>query len=329
MKREIGTHITPHESYPELAAAVSGTPAFEKLFLKREDLHPLGSHKGRSIPHMIDKGIAEGIKSFVISSSGNAALAAALYITDLNATRANTADSEPIILDILIGQKIPARKRAKLDALKSEYIRVSAHERPLQMLFAKTQEAGVRGLRQSNDDSALVGYESLGEELMAIPDLRAVFIGASSGTTAQALSDFFLKNAGKNGKPRKAIEVHIVQTTSCHPLSEAFNEDSVATSIGEGHGVSEVSIADAIVDHTALRKNKLVPLIEKTGGSGWIATNEIIDTARNLIEKHAINESGGRLSVSANGALGVAGLMNALYAGRSWDGAVACIICGE
>src|SRR4051812_19650196 len=113
--------ITPHESYPKLAAALD-LPPETVLFLKREDLHPLGSHKGRSIPLMIDKALTEGIREFAISSSGNAALAAALYIKKLNETPAHK--KQPIILDILIGQKIAPNKRDKLDALKDENIRV-------------------------------------------------------------------------------------------------------------------------------------------------------------------------------------------------------------
>lgn len=319
------TQLTPHETYPELTSSIGGTTnsAFVNLYLKREDLHPLGSHKGRSIPVMIDKGIAEGIREFVISSSGNAALAAALYVKYLNGK-----STEPITLDIFIGQKIAPHKREKLDALKDDNIRVSMHERPLQALFARTQLPGVRGLRQSNDDTALIGYEALAEELLTIPDLRAVFVGTSSGTTAQALADYFLKHAGKNGKSRKPIEVHIVQTTTCHPMSDSFNED-VVTSDGAG----ETSTADAIVDHTAIRKTKLIPLIEKTAGSGWIATNEAIGIAQELVKKNTGTGSNvavtGRLEISTNSALSIVGLMNAVYTGRTWDGAVACLICGE
>ena len=54
------------------------------LYFKREDLHPYGSHKGRSIPKMIEKYTKEGWKNFTVSSSGNAALAAALYIKERN-----------------------------------------------------------------------------------------------------------------------------------------------------------------------------------------------------------------------------------------------------
>jgi threonine synthase len=85
----------------------------------------------------------------------------------------------------------------------------------------------------------------------------------------------------------------------------------------------EKSDADAIVDMTAHRKNTLIPLIKKTGGSGWIASNEEINTAQELTEKHA------KIKVSSNGALALAGLMQAVFTGREWGGAVVCIIGGE
>lgn len=316
----MSSQITPHESYPQLALSIG----VEELYFKREDLHPLGSHKGRSIPHMIDCGLEKGMRSFAISSSGNAALAAALYVRELN--KKIDEKKDPIVLDILVGMRINPKKRSKLDALKDKNIRVSAHERPLQMLFTKTQErpgnpgeATSHPLRQSNDDTALVGYISLAEELLTIPNLRAVFVGTSSGTTAQALATYFIEHASsQKGRGKAPIEVHIVQTSSCNPMAKEFNEDSVVT--GDD---GEISIADAIVDHTALRKNKLIPIIERTDGSGWIVTNESISTAKELTKKHA------GLVISPNSALSVAGLMNAVYTGRAWNGAVACLICGE
>lgn len=311
--------ITPHETYPELTQALAGTttPPFSEVYLKREDLHPLGSHKGRSIPKMIDAGIADGVIEFAIASSGNAALAAGRYVKELNTER-QRASLSPITLDILIGEKIAPHKRDKLDALKDDHIRVSASERPLQALFAKTEgKPAVRSLRQSNDDTALVGYASLAQELLLIPNLRAVFVGTSSGTTAQALANYFLKHAQK--VHRKPIEVHIVQTSSCHPISLALGSDTNVTG-----NDSERSIADAIVDHTALRTRTLVPQIEMTDGAGWVATNESILTAQDVVRKHT-----GGLVVSPNSALSVVGLMHAIYTDRNWDGSVACLVCGD
>ena len=70
--------VTPLEAYPKLAKAIG----VNRLYFKREDLHPYGSHKGRSIPVMIDKYFKAGDRRFANSSSGNAALAAAKYIKE-------------------------------------------------------------------------------------------------------------------------------------------------------------------------------------------------------------------------------------------------------
>ena len=169
-----------------------------------------------------------------------------------------------------------------------------------------TQE-GKRSLRQSTDDTALVGYESLAQELTEIKKVGAVFIGTSSGTTAQALSEYFLKN-------KLPIQVHAVQTSSCHPIVDAFESSSIP---------NEKSIAGAIVDQTAYRKDKLVQLIRKTGGRGWLATNENIEIAQDLVLEHA------GLEISTNSALSVVGAMQAVYLGYEIHGAVVCMICGE
>jgi threonine synthase len=290
--------ITRHEAYPELAKALE----VKNLFFKREDLHPYGSHKGRSIPAMIDEYMKQGIKHFALSSSGNAAFAAAKYVQEINNNGANN-----IILEILVGRHISTKKLAKLSQFQNNEITVTMHDRPLQTVFNKVQDGTVRGLRQSVDDLALIGYKELAEELLEIQNLQAIFIGTSSGTAAQALAQCFIEN-------KRNVEVHIVQTSSCHPISNDFVDDET---------LDEQSIADAIVDHSAIRKGILIKLINETGGSGWIASNEQILSAQNMTKKYT------GLDISANSALSVAGLMQAVYTGKSWDGSVACVICGD
>lgn len=292
--------VTPHEEYPQLAEALG----VSSLYFKREDKHPYGSHKGRSIPIMIDTHLSQGVSHFALSSSGNSALAAALYIKELNLKRPGT---QKITLEILVGKNIKPHKMSKLEMLKDEHILVSIQERPLQTLFMKTQDDSIRGLRQSNDDTALIGYNALAEELLLIKDLKAVFIGTSSGTTAQALAEYFSKHG-------KKIEVHIVQTSSCHPMAGEFVDSE---------GTDEKSIADAIVDHVANRKAVLVDLLKKNDGNGWIVRNEQISIAQELVSKHT------KVSISPNSALSVAGVMEASYTGKTWDGSVVCLICGE
>ena len=284
--------ITPLEQQTALAAALD-IPA---LWFKREDLHPYGSHKGRSIPVMIDYYREKGDRRFAITGSGNAALAAAMHAQKLNS----------IDLDIFVGNHIASHKLEKLKLLENNHIRVLSKERPLQAL-TQTMNEGARSLRQSTDDVALLGYKALAEELADRKGIGAIFIGTSSGTTAQALAQFF---AGT--KPK--VQVHIVQTSSCHPMSEAFDSYD---------GEDEASIADAIVDKTALRKDALISLIKKTGGYGWFASNDEIIAAQNLVLQHT------HLDISTNSALSVVGAMQAAY--RTWDfgGDVVCMICGD
>ena len=301
--------VTPLETYPDLATAIG----VERLYFKREDLHPYGSHKGRSIPVMIDSYLEKGERRFAISSSGNAALAAALYVKEKGAGRKEQGE-DAIDLDIFIGQHAAPHKAERLKEFADDRIRVLVKERPLQALMQAVNE-GTRSLRQSTDDTALIGYEALAQELAtdhtfkspATKSEGSIFIGTSSGTTAQALATYFLRE-------KLPIQVHIVQTSSCHPLADAFESYD---------GPDEASIADAIVDIAAHRKDALIPLIKKTGGRAWVATNDDIKAAQELTLKHT------GLEISTNSALSVAGAMKAVELGYKLDEPIVCMICGE
>lgn len=313
MKKAQKTPETPLERAPALAEAV-GVP---DLYLKREDLHEYGSHKGRSIPAMIDFYIAAGDRRFALSSSGNAGLAAALYVAELDA-RPERAD-DPISLDVYVGGRAAPNKLEKLRRAaetartgvgSADAIRVLVKERPLQAL-AQAAAEGARSLRQSTDDAALAGYASLARELDdALPKGGAIFVAASSGTTAQALAAHMAERADVKKRP---IQIHIVQTSGCHPLADAFDSYD---------GPDESSIADAIVDKIAQRKAALTPLIRATGGRGWVATNDEIRAAQELASARA------GIELSPNGALAIAGAMKAAEIGWDAGGPVICVVGG-
>ncbi len=294
--------VTPAEPYAALAKVIG----LENIVLKREDYHPLGSHKGRSIPMLIDYYFEQGDRNFVISSSGNAALAAAKHLKIINENALRPLLAGPACLDIFVGNNVNKEKLSALKDLSNDNIRVLTKERPLQALNA-AKDGGARSLRQSTDDLALIGYKSLAEELSTIKGIGAIFIGTSSGTTAQALAQYF-------SSTKKPVQIHIVQTSSCHPMADAFENYD---------GKEEKSTADAIVDSVARRKEALIPLIQKTGGHGWVASNEEIDRAIALVKEHA------QVDISPNSALSIVGAMQAVYRGWEFEGNVVCIICGK
>lgn len=288
---------TPQQTYTDLNAAL-GT----EVYLKREDLHKYKSHKGRSIPLMIKKYAKEGIRKFVISSSGNAAIAAALTLENHNR---NNADRQ-ITLNIFIGMNIDEKKKKILEKeCTNEKITISQVEKPKQTAFQMDKSGEAKFLRQSTDDLALEGYLSLAEDLSKIPDLKAVFVPTSSGTTAQALAQGF-KELGKE------IQIHIVQTTAVHPIAEEFSETTS----------TETSTAAAIVDKVAHRKDAVVNAIKESGGHGWIPTNSEIKNARALVRERT------NIDISPNSALSVAGLQLAVAADWKWDGPVVCLVTG-
>ncbi len=292
---------TPQLSHTELAAALQ----VPEIYLKREDLHPYGSHKGRSIPHMIKTYFHEGKRRFVISSSGNAALAAIHTVEQHNKNKPN----HPIDLTIYIGKHIDEDKHRLLREriIDSAHIRIVEVDNPKQQAF-QAQTDDTQLLRQSTDNQALVGYEELADELLKIPGLVAIFIPTSSGTTAEALGRVFLDR-------QIPIQIHIVQTTACHPIASGFDTDiPLAT---------DHSVAKAIVDRVAHRKTPVTEIIRSTQGSGWVVSDEEIQRAMTLVQEKT------GVILSPNSALSVAGLIKAGSHGWNWSGPIVCLITGR
>ncbi|OGH64914.1 MAG: hypothetical protein A2821_00355 [Candidatus Magasanikbacteria bacterium RIFCSPHIGHO2_01_FULL_41_23] len=313
---------TPQENIPALAESLG----LKELWFKREDLHHFGSHKGRSIPVMMDHYIhKEGKLNFVISSSGNAALSATLYTRDHNK---NNPDKK-IKLQIFVGTRVNNAKLARLQSLTNESISITQTAKPKQAAFAMEKngsthsassvqagspQAGFIFLRQSTDNLALLGYYELAKELDHIPNLKAIFIPTSSGTTAQALAESF---QNLTQKP----EIHIVQTTAVHPIADSF-QNPLCPTFAETNNAPNTSTASAIVDRVAHRKFAVVDAVLKSGGTGWIVNDDEILIAIDLVKKIS------GIEISPNSALSVAGLTLAIQNGKKWDGVVVCLITG-
>lgn len=298
---------TPQTPVPQLAAAL-GLP---DVWLKREDLHPYGSHKGRSIPLMIDHYFhKEGVTNFVISSSGNAALAAALAARHHNENN----PTKPLRLKIFVGNKIPETKLAPLQKLADAYVTIEQVANPKQSAFKIETDGLAKNLRQSTDDLALQGYHELAAELLRIPNLQAVFISTSSGTCAQALAEYFVAHA------TPIPQVHVVQTDVCHPIAAAF-QNPLCPTHARTPEVPAHSLASAIVDNVAHRKFPVIEAVLKTKGSGWTVTDANIEQAMATVKQTT------DLDISPNSAVAVAGLIQASYGAR-FTGPIVCLITG-
>jgi len=287
--------ITPQQEVPRLAKRLG----LDKLYFKREDLHPYKSHKGRSIPLMIETHAMGGHTQFAISSSGNAALAAIMYINDYNLKY----PERTLFLQIFVGENISGEKLQMLKQLITDKSKIVINQigKPKQAVHTLEKRGEAKSLRQSQDPLALAGYKTLADEFEKIVNLGAVFVPTSSGTTAEALAGRF--------------QIHIVQPASCHAIAEVFDP--------ERRTFDEIVMADAIVDRVALRKEALVEKIKKGGGSGWIVSNLEIVQAIKLARESA------DITLSPNAALALAGLHRALSRGWKPKGTVTCLITGK
>lgn len=297
---------TPQTAALALSALLNGP----EIWLKREDQHHFGSHKGRSIPPMIEQYGRAGQTHFTISSSGNAALAAALAIHHHNQNN----PTNPWSLRIFVGTHITEAKLARLQTIHDPLITVEQVANPKQTAFKLEADGTAKNLRQSTDDQALQGYHELAEELLHIPHLQAVFVPTSSGTCAQALAEYFSLHA--NPVP----QVHIVQTDFCHPIAQAF-QNPLCPTHAKTPNPPTGSLASAIVDTVAHRKFAVIDAVLKTKGTGWIVTDADI-----LAAQHFAKTTG--LEISNTSALSIAGLVQAITAGQTWNGPVVCLITG-
>ncbi len=299
--------LTPQTQAKQLASALDLST---ELYLKREDMHLHGSHKGRSIPVILEKYIGLGDTNFCISSSGNAAISAAIFVNEYNAKQ---KDSK-LTLKIFIGNNIDEEKFKVIQKLTNEFVLAQRTSNPKQSAFQMDKDGLAKNLRQSTDDTALFGYASLAKELAEIKNLNAVFIPTSSGTTAQALYEEFKKL-------QLTPQIHVVQTDACHPIADAFyllagREPLSVVSTTK-------SIASAIVDSVAHRKEKVAEALKASKGDAWVCNDKEINTAIALTKKTE------KIVLSPNSALAVAGLAQALKYRRRFDGPVVCILTGR
>lgn len=303
--------ITPQTKHQKLAKILGLTVP---LYFKREDLHPLGSHKGRSLPIMINAYIKQGQTDFLVSSSGNAALAAGWYIKKYNQKHKNK-----LSLQIFVGEKIDKNKLGLLRKVLSKNISITQTKNPKQSAFQMDKTGQAKILRQSTDDLALLGYEPLAVELSKIKKLSAVFIPTSSGTTAQGLYIGFKKL-------KLTPQIHIVQTTACHPIADVLSLSFQCLSSPRTRGSADnaqTSLAGAIVDKIAHRKETVVTDIKNSRGFGWIADDTQIKDIIKLVYKTE------KIKLSPNSALALVGLQQAIKQNWKFTGPAVCLITGK
>jgi threonine synthase len=237
---------------------LQGDGVLTSLVVQREDLNPNGSHKDRSLVVQVSAWAARGTRVMAISSSGNAAVAAAA-----------SARVAGVLLVAFVSPLTPPAKIAQITRWGALAV---VSERAIG-LCSELCADGVPNLRPSVDDLALLGYEALAFELAERgSDFDAVLCYTTSGSTLCGIARGFTRlRALGHGGPLPSL--HAAQAGTIADIAAAF---------GHGPGVATAGrslLRDLGVRRTR-RKGELVRAIRASGGSAWHVGDEEVLRAR-------------------------------------------------
>jgi threonine synthase len=287
----------------------------QNIHLKREDLNPSGSHKDRTIAFQMSAHMQEGAKSFVLSSTGNAAISAILYSKFLN-----------IDLHVFLSPKVVPSKVARLEQILEKPLNLNGEEQVVEVdnyvfhfskrpvsdsvKYAKETEAVL--LRASTDPYALEGYKTIAFELIKqAPQAKEIFVPVSSGTAAIGIYEGYKQLNEKMSLEIDIPEIHIVQTTRINTLAREYDKDFEKT---------EDSVIDSITDRIGHRKAQIDKVIKESKGWGWVVNDEQILKAESLLRF-------ANITASAEGAMAVAAIKKAISFDKTPERPV-CIVTG-
>jgi threonine synthase len=293
--REIPTTgITPLLVAENLAKRLG----IDHVYLKDETKNPSGSFKDRALAEQIGHYQKKGETSFVISSSGNAAVAAALF-----------ASVYKVSLDIFVSTHIAKYKLQRLDKMLEDHPgnKVGVHhvEDPKGEAREFAIEKKAILLNGSKDDIALEGYKSLGDELLMECEgksIQGIFMPVSSGTGL----------LGMNQALQNMYPMYAIQTPKHHSIVDAFNNEVTPTA---------TSKATAISITYSPRTNEVLEALRDSHGGAYSISDEELDNALSMLQ---VSE---HTTASYDSLLSIAGLIKALQDGKPIKNAI-CILTG-
>ncbi|MBI5416395.1 pyridoxal-phosphate dependent enzyme [Candidatus Poribacteria bacterium] len=260
---------------------IANNIGLERLWVKRDDLNPTGSHKDRSLAFQISKYFMEGHNNLLISSSGNAAISAAAYCCLAN-----------IRLFAFIS---PETNRNKIALMKKFGADIIVTSKPINLANYISRVFDIVNLRPSINDVALEGYKSIAFELVEkgiFPD--AIFFCPTSASTLVGVGRAY--NFLEEKYEIKSPQIHAVQYGDVTSLAEKFIDTTPEIQSPQVHRLG--------IKHTP-REKEALNIINKTNGSGWVVNHDEINQAGILLNKSGI-------TTSMEGTATVAGLLKAV-----------------
>jgi threonine synthase len=294
-----GSRLTLGEGCTDLepAEALGAALGVPSLRLKREDRSPTGSHKARYLGYVCSVLVTRGVRQAVISSSGNAAIAAAAYAT-LGGIR-------------LLSLVSPRTPRVKLEQLRHHRQLTVLSDRPVALLHHAVKNWGLADLRGSVNPLAPNAYRGIAQELLEEAELAGVFLFSSSGAAALGLSQGFAQLLEPAARP----QIHVVEGTPGGELTRTW------------YSAGSHSRDDSRLGEFGSRRSRLAPAVRRavrqSGGRGWRVGSSDLQDVLDLGNRHG-------LSTSWEGIAALAAMRQSFsQAGPRSDGSWVALLTGD
>ena len=248
---------------------------YNYLYFKREDENECGSLKDRSLAYQVSLAKQNNKKELVISTSGNAGIAAAAY-----------CQKAGIKLYIFISPETEKAKIAEMQKYNPIIIKSKRAIRLANYLAAKHK---IENLRPSVNNSSVEGFKSIAFEIFEnLGEVDAIFTFVTSGSSFVGMGGAY-RYLLKNKEIKKMPKLYAVQSGDIFSVAEEFNNMKTFQSEGD---IRECRLQIGIFGiKNTRRKKEILEIIKLSGGSGIYVNDSEVQDAKNILEENKIYTS--------------------------------------
>ena len=248
---------------------------YNYLYFKREDENECGSLKDRSLAYQVSLAKQNKKKELVISTSGNAGIAAAAY-----------CQKGGIKLYIFISPKTEKAKIAEMQKYNPIIIKSKRAIRLANYLSAKHK---IENLRPSVNNSSVEGFKSIAFEIFEnLGEVDAIFTFVTSGSSFVGMGRAY-RYLLKNKEIKKMPKLYAVQSGDIFSVAEEFNNMKTFQSESD---IRECRLQIGMFGiKNTRRKKEILELIKLSGGSGIYVNDGEVQDAKNILEENNIYTS--------------------------------------
>ncbi|MCK5471706.1 PLP-dependent lyase/thiolase [Candidatus Gracilibacteria bacterium] len=289
--------------------------------VKREDVSITGSHKFRSLAYQLSCLRDRGTSKAVLSSSGNAAIAASKLLPE----NAN------LKLLVFLSKKTPSEKLAAIKFTKNLIPILSS--RPLRLAKYTIKHFNLKDLRPSKDPNATIGFRSLGFEIFEqVPRIKNIFSFVTSGASICGIAEayeFLMKSkiikeipqlfaVNSSGQLAGSLNGHVANKNLYRvDTSRQNNLSSGQPNLSSGHRVDKKFVEWTAVDTSRQKDLSSGQAVDKKICRVDISDTEILSIQQKYPQLETSNE--GLASLAAAEKVKPKGETLVILTGRAWS----------